>query len=178
MGVVVVLLRGINVGGKGKLPMAQLREIATAAGLEEVRTYIQSGNVVARAPRGSTSALATRLRRGIAAATSLDPEVSVRTGAELAEAVAANPFVARGEDPAHLHVTFLSHPAARVLAGHDPAAWAPEEVVAIGRELHLLLPEGMGRSKLAAALARRADGGTTRSWRTVTTLLDMAGELA
>jgi uncharacterized protein (DUF1697 family) len=178
MAVVVVLLRGINVGGRGKLPMAQLREIATAAGIEDVRTYIQSGNLVGVAPRGSTSALATRLREHIATATSLDPEVSVRTLAELAKVVAANPFVARGEDPAHLHVTFLSHPTARVLTGHDPAAWVPEEVVAIDRELHLLLPDGMGRSKLAASLARRAAGGTTRNWRTVTTLLEMAGELA
>lgn len=178
MAVVVVLLRGINVGGRGKLPMAQLRELATAAGLEDVRTYIQSGNLVGVAPRGSPSALAARLRSDVATATSLDPEVSIRTRAELARVVAANPFVARGEDPAHLHVTFLSHPAARLLAGHDADAWAPEEVVAIDRELHLLLPDGMGRSRLAAALARRADGGTTRSWRTVTTLLDMAGELA
>lgn len=178
MAVVAVLLRGINVGGKGKLPMAQLRELATAAGMQEVRTYIQSGNLVGVAPSGSTSALATRLRKEIAAATPLDPEVIVRTQGELAKVIDGNPFVARGEDPKHLHVTFLSSPAERVLTGHDPAAWAPEEVVAIGRELHLLLPDGIGRSKLAAALARRADGGTTRNWRTVTTLLEMAGELA
>lgn len=178
MAVVVLLLRGINVGGRGKLSMAQLRETATAAGIEEVRTYIQSGNLVGVAPSGSTSALANRLRKEIAAATTLDPEVLVRTRDELAKVIDASPFAARGADPKHLHVTFLSSPAGRVLAGHDPAAWAPEEVVAIGRDLHLLLPDGIGRSKLAAALARRAGGGTTRNWRTVTTLLEMASDLA
>ena len=176
--VMVALLRGINVGGRGKLPMADLRAIATDLGFDDVATYIQSGNLVL-----STSASAASVTRDLAAAiaagTSVTPAVLVRTRSQLAKVVRDNPFLARGEDAAHLHVTFTDGPAAAVVAQLDLPGYAPEEAIAVGKELHLFLPNGMGRSKLAADLARqKGPVGTTRNWRTVTTLLAMADEAA
>lgn len=175
----VALLRGINVGGSGTLPMASLRGIATSVGLDEVRTYIQSGNLVFVSGQGSADAVASALRSAIASSTGLDPQVIVRTSDELATVVDANPFLRRGDDPGHLHVMFLAADAAASIEGLDVRARLPEEAIALDRELHLSLPGGMGRSKLAADLARRlGPAGTVRNWRTVTTLLAMARELA
>lgn len=174
----VALLRGINVGGSGKLPMTQLREVAESIGLHRVRTYIQSGNLVFAEAVRPTSEVAVALRAAIGAATDLDPEVIVRTHAELAEVVGADPFLQRGEDPASLHVRFFADEAASLLDGLDIDGFGPEEAIPIRRELHLFLPGGMGRSKLAVALDRHLRRvGTVRSWRTVTTLLEMASEV-
>jgi uncharacterized protein (DUF1697 family) len=175
----VALVRGINVGGKSKLAMTDLRGAAEACGLEDVRTYIQSGNLVAVDPRRrKTSAVASALRGAIAAAGAVDPAVFVRTRKELAAVVAKSPFLARGVDPDHLHVVFVDGKAASALRGFDLAAYAPEEAIAVGSEIHFLLPGGVGRSKLTGDLLRRgaAGEGTMRNWRTVTKLLAMADE--
>ncbi len=167
--VMVAFLRGVNVGGKGKLAMADLRQAAAACGAEDVRTYIQSGNLVFRS-RSSAASMAKKLRTAIAAAGDVDPDVVVRTRDELARVVAKNPYVARGEDPAHLHVVFDGD-----LRGLDVARYAPEEAVAAGRDLYLFLPRGLGRSKLAGDLARKGKGtGTARNWRTVLKCLELA----
>jgi uncharacterized protein (DUF1697 family) len=175
MTVMVALLRGINVGGRGKLPMADLRTIVEGVGHTDVRTYIQSGNVVFRARARSTAKVADELEKAIGAGSSVAPVVVVRTAAELVATRDADPFIARGDDPTTVHLTFFGD------AAPDPgdlAAYAPDTAVAIGRELHLSLPNGLGRSKLAATLDRSiAPGGTTRNWRTFTTLLEMATDL-
>jgi uncharacterized protein (DUF1697 family) len=172
MTVMVALLRGINVGGKGKLPMADLRAIVAGLGHEDVRTYIQSGNVVFDARSTSTDEVAAELAEAIARESEVAPAVVVRTAAELQAVVDDDPFVSRGEDTASVHVAFFAEDA------EDPgdlSRFAPEEAVAIGREVHLFLPGGMGRSKLAASFGRSgAAVGTARNWRTVTTLLEMA----
>ena len=172
----VALLRGINVGGAGTLPTADLREIVDACGMEDVRTYIQSGNVVFRSPKVGAPTVEKRVRKAIREATDLDPEVHVRTADELQAVVDANPFTDRSSDPKQLHVTFLSKaPEATVL---DPEEFAPEAWAAGDRVVYLYLPDGIGRSKLATQLARGAGPtGTTRNWRTVTKLLEMAREL-
>jgi uncharacterized protein (DUF1697 family) len=168
----VAFLRGINVGGAGKLPMADLREIVSGCGMEDVRTYIQSGNLVFRSPQPDTRSVETRLRKAIADATQLDPEVHVRTAGELASVVDANPFADRTADPKQLHVTFLTEdPAEITLAPEDfaPEAWEVGE-----RVVYLYLPDGIGRSRLATQLGRgNGPTGTTRNWRTVTKLLEM-----
>ena len=175
MTVMVALLRGINVGGRGKLPMADLRMIVEGVGHTDVRTYIQSGNVVFRARARSTAKVADELEKAIAAESSVAPPVVVRTAVELLATRDADPFIARGDDPATVHLTFFRD------AAPDPgdlSSYAPDTAVAIGRELHLSMPNGVGRSKLAAALDRSiAPGGTSRNWRTFTTLLEMATEL-
>ena len=176
MPVFVALLRGINVGGAGKLPMAELRDIASGCGLRDVRTYIQSGNIVFRADDADTSAVAERLRRAVREASDLDPEVHVRTADELAAIIDGNPFTDRASDPKQLHVTLFSEQPEPV--DLDPAAFEPEAWEFGDRVVYLYLPDGMGRSKLAAQLARRAgSAGTARNWRTVTKLLDMARQL-
>jgi uncharacterized protein (DUF1697 family) len=179
MTIYVALLRGINVGGKGALPMKALREMAEGCGFADVATYIQSGNVVFRSSEGA-GAVARALRAAIAAAGGVDPAIAVRTRAQLAKVVAANPYVDRSDDDKQLHVTFAVE-GARFSADPtiDLAAFAPEEVTIRPREVYLFLPGGIGRSKLAVELSKRKPAdGTTRNWRTTTRLLAMADELA
>lgn len=171
----VALLRGVNVGGKARLAMADLRAIATDLGYTEVATYIQSGNLVL-ATSAKPAAVAHDLAQAIARETSLAPAVLVRTRQQLARTLSANPFLPRGVDPSALHITFTDGAAEPALAGLELSTYAPEEIVAIGEELHLFLPNGMGRSPLAGDLAKRKEPvATTRNLRTVTRLLEMAG---
>lgn len=110
----------------------------------------------------------------------MSPNVIVRIGEELRRTVDESPFAAHVAGPKELHVVFLDGDAAAAIAGIDTTPYAPEQVVAAGRELHLHLPGGIGRSPLATALAKTggpAAVGTTRGWRTVTTLAAMAAEL-
>lgn len=174
----VALLRSINVGGGGRLAMADLRAVAESCGHRDVRTYIQSGNVVFRATETRTASVANTLRDALREQVGIDTSVFVRTRDELAAVVAANPLADRAPDPTRLHVVFTDAPAGPALADLDLAAFAPEEAVAEGRQLFLHLPGGIGRSPLAVAVARRlGDGGTTRNWRTTTTLAGWLDEL-
>jgi uncharacterized protein (DUF1697 family) len=173
----VALLRGINVGGKTTLSMAKLREVAAGLGYDDVGTYIQSGNLFLRSG-DSVSKVEKDLASAIAGLGGVQPAVMVRTRSQLAKVVADNPYLARGEDPQACHVVFGAKAAKPSLARLDLATYAPEEAVAVGKELYLFLPGGMGRSKLAGDLAKdRAAVGTARSWRTVTKLLEMADAL-
>lgn len=172
----VALLRGINVGGRASLAMADLRTVATDLGYGDVATYIQSGNLVL-STSASAGQVADDLAAAIAAATSVAPAVMVRTRTQLAKVVRDNPFLggAAGRDEAHLHVVFTDASARAGLTGIDLAGFAPEEAVARGHELYLHLPGGVGRSPLAIALGKQKGSvGTMRSWRTVTKLLAMA----
>ena len=166
----VVLLRGVNVGGRTSLPMADLRHTATALGFDEVSTYIQSGNLLCRTTRSATT-VAEDLASALAARPGVSPAVVVRTRAQLAKVAAGNPFTADGADPAHVHVLFCEDRASRVLAAINGRAYLPEQARAVGKELYLHLPNGVGRSKLAVAVGKQ---GTLRSWKTVTTLLELA----
>ena len=174
MTVMVALLRGINVGGKTTLPMAELRALAEGLGYDDVATYIQSGNLVLR-----TSAAASKveqdLAQAIAAQGGVQPAVMVRTLSQLRKVVEGNPFLRRGEDASSCHVVFAAKPTTGGLTELDLPAYAPEEAVASGKELYLFLPGGVGRSKLAGDLAKdKASVGTMRSWRTLTKLLELA----
>jgi uncharacterized protein (DUF1697 family) len=177
--VIVAFLRAVNVGSGRKLPMADLREVAAGCGIDDARTYIQSGNLVGRTKARSTKTVARALEQAIAELGGVAPDVAVRTRAELAEVVSRSPFLARGEDPAHLHVLFMMGEGKATVGLADTDAYLPEEVIAVGRELHVLLPDGVGRSKLAVVLGKpKGPRGTLRNWRTVTALLAMADELA
>jgi uncharacterized protein (DUF1697 family) len=179
MVVMVALLRAVNVGGKSTLAMADLRRIAAGCGCDQVRTYIQSGNLVFSTSRRSPAATAARLRAAIAEQSLVAPEVIVRTRRELAEVLRRNPYVARGEDLANLHVLFVGGRAQASVSVADIDAYRPEEATAVGQELYLHLPSGVGRSKLVADLGRgSAPPGTMRSWRTVTKLMELADEIA
>lgn len=179
MTVMVALLRGVNVGGTTRVPMADLRRVVTDAGYGDVRTYVNSGNVVLTTDGTDTDAVAATLQAACARAFPAAPDVLVRTREELHGVVAANPFLDRDDDPTHHHVVFLpGRGPARV---PDVEVTAPEDLAAAGREVYLYLPHGMGRSELADRLARdaRRTGarGTARNWRTVTALVALADAL-
>lgn len=180
MTVLVALLRGINVGGRSSLTMAELGSIAEGCGLREVSTYVQSGNLVFAAGHHLGAAeVEQRLHDAIAVASGFAPQVVVRTAGELSDTVTAGPFAARPAARTHVHVGFVSlaEPPPD-LSGLELSAYAPEEAVVVGHDLHLHLPSGMGRSPLASAVAR-LDGTpmTLRNWQTVSTLADMARRL-
>ena len=107
MTVMVALLRGVNVGGKNKVAMADLREVASACGFEHVRTYIQSGNLLFATASSDTPAVAAELRSAIADELGVDTPVVVRTREELSDVVAASPYAGAGPDPSTLHVVFV-----------------------------------------------------------------------
>jgi uncharacterized protein (DUF1697 family) len=169
----IALLRGINVGGNKKVPMAELRTLLTEAGFTNVRTYIQSGNVVLDHPRRSDEKLQDEIEVHIAGHFGFDVPVIVRHATQLAAVIDANPFP--DADTSKLHVGFLRGDAAAgaedVLAAKAAGA---EEFALVGRELYLHLPDGLGRSKLAASLDRLGTPVTARNWRTTQTLLEMA----
>jgi uncharacterized protein (DUF1697 family) len=169
----VALLRGVNVGGKAKVSMAELRALFESLGHREVVTYIQSGNIVFTTGRAVT---AKRLEAAIAGELGIDTTVVVRTRSELERVVKNNPFPK--VDTTKLHVGFMAKkPAAAVVAKIDADRFAPDEFAVRGCDLYLHLPNGMGRSKLPPYLDRQLKIPTTvRNWNTVTKLLELAAE--
>ena len=170
----LVLLRGVNVGGKRILPMAELRDLFQAElGCSAVETYIQSGNLVCSAPVGLTSEQAAS---AIEARFGFTVPVVLRTLEEFSTAVRENPFTRAGANEALLHVVFLDSPLPPDAFSALRAKCVGEEQMAQhGRELFLLLPEGFGRSKLAASVTAAGVAGnpTVRNWKTVLRLQDM-----
>lgn len=169
----VALLRGINVGGQGRLPMADLRSVAQGLGWDDVATYIQSGNVVFTTSRGSTDTLAATLETAITDTTGVTSPVVVLTAREFDGVVSGNPYPDE-ENLTYVHVTF------RRSTGADDAAvvatalekarakGSQDEVTVAGRFVYLHTPGGIGRSELAVQLAKGARNvGTTRNWNTV-----------
>ncbi|HLI51194.1 MAG TPA: DUF1697 domain-containing protein [Thermomicrobiaceae bacterium] len=178
----VALLRGINVGGKNKVAMADLRAIAESLGYGGVSTYIQSGNLIFTSDDGDTGAMAAALRERIAERLGIRPDVVVLSRDELAEAVASNPFPG-AVSPKSLHAIFRDREldaaemdAVNQIQQRAREGGSPDEVKVIGRTSYLHTPNGIGRSKLAAMLSSRLKDGTARNWATVTKLLEMLNE--
>jgi uncharacterized protein (DUF1697 family) len=175
----VALLRGINVGGRNRLAMADLRRLLAELGHGVPRTYVQSGNAVFASDRSDVEEIAGELAARIAAELDVRPAVVLRTAEELRAVAEANPYADEAAaDPTSVHVAFLSAvPVDPATFAFDADDYAPEELTVADRELYLHLPGGIGRSRLATDLARRhADVEMTmRNWRTVTKLLDLAG---
>ncbi|MFJ3417816.1 DUF1697 domain-containing protein [Streptomyces sp. NPDC086082] len=172
------LLRGINVGGNKKLPMADLRTLLEGLGLDGVRTYLQSGQAVFTSGQGDEESLAANIARAIEERFGFTVGVVVRDHAYLAAIVADCPFPAAELEGKQLHVTYYSVPLADDrFAGLDQAAFLPEEFRLGDRALYLYAPDGLGRSKLAAELSRpRLSKGvvaTSRNWNTVVKLVEM-----
>ena len=177
MGVHVALLRGINVGGKHKLPMRRLAAIFEAAGCEDVGTYIQSGNVVFRAAAAAAKQVPELVQNAIVAEFGFASPVIIRNAAQLAKAVADNPFLSESRDPSLLSVAFLAaRPGPAKVRSLDPERSRPDEFVVRGSEIFLYCPNG-ARSKLTNAYfdARLATTSTVRNWRTTRKLLELAG---
>jgi uncharacterized protein (DUF1697 family) len=170
----VALLRGINVGRNKRIAMADLRAMLESLGNGDVRSLGQSGNLIFSSAQRMAEPLKQRVADGIRATFGLDVAVLLRTADELAAAVEANPFVARGVDAAELHAAFLSaEPAAAKKAGVDHAAFLPDEFAFGKRVVYLRLPNGVMGATLPdwdKVLGVRA---TQRNWNTTTKLRDL-----
>ncbi|MEU9250219.1 DUF1697 domain-containing protein [Streptomyces sp. NPDC048270] len=174
------LLRGINVGGSRKVPMAELRSVLEGLGHDDVRTYLQSGNAVFSSAKKDPRALARELETAIEAHFGFRVACLVVDGAYLKAVADACPFPAAELEGRQLHATFFSEqPGPERFAGLDRQAYLPEEYRLGDHVLYLYAPDGLGRSKLAEALARpaRAKGidATTRNWNTVAKLVELTG---
>jgi uncharacterized protein (DUF1697 family) len=174
------LLRGINVGGSRKVPMADLRTLMADLGHGGVSSYLQSGQAVFTADHGDEETLAAELAGAIEKRFGFTVDVIVRDHAYL-KAIADNcPFPAAELEAKQLHVTYFSAPVdADRFAEIDQAAYLPEEFRLGDRALYLYAPNGLGRSKLAEHLSRpRLNKGviaTSRNWNTVVKLVEMTG---
>lgn len=172
----VVLLRGINVGGRNALPMKELAGVLEALGCRGVRTVLQSGNVVLEAAGGTASGLAGGLAREIEARRGFAPYAIVLPLPDFTKAVKANPFPEAAADPRTLHLGFLdTAPRRPDLDRLESLRSGRERFRLAGRVFYLHAPDGVGRSRLAAG-AERALGVpmTDRNWATVCRIRDLA----
>lgn len=174
----VALLRGVNVGGRSSMPMADLRRVVEGLGYDRVRTYINSGNVLFSTPTRSRDAVAAEIRTALGEFAGRDIGVVVRSKTDLATVAGHNPFP--DADPKHLHVAFLS-------AAPDTSAVTammalfddqPERAQIRGSEAYVDFVNGAGRTKVDFKRVERAGSlvATARSWRSVTTLLQKLAE--
>lgn len=170
----MALLRGVNVGGRNKVPMKDLKGVFEGLGHGDVATYIQSGNVVFTA---RTRPDATALESAITDAFGVTSAVVVRSASELAKAIDGNPFAKA--DQSKLHVGFMeAKPPKKVVDELDMERFAPDEAAVVGKHVYLHLPNGMGRAKLPpyidTRLTRAGTPMTVRNWATVNKLAEMA----
>ena len=180
MGIYVSMLRGINVGGNKRIKMDALRESFEALGFDQVKTFIQSGNVIYKGARTSTTALSNKIEKRLLDDFAFAVPVVTRTAQEMAGAIQNNSFVgATSIDKEKLHVMFLSAiPAPDALSKLDALISEPEQCRCLGKEIYLYLPNGAGESKLLKAPLGRmlAVVSTTRNWKTVNSLHQMCQE--
>jgi uncharacterized protein (DUF1697 family) len=176
----IALLRGINVGGNRRVPMAELRAALEAIGLDDVRTYIVSGNVVFRSRRSDAAALAREVEAAIERQFGFPVAVVLRTAIEMRRVLERDPLPdGSAADPAHRYAIFLSaDPAPERLAAIDARAVEPDVFVAGDRVIHAWYRGGLQASKLAGRLTDRGLGvtATARNWNTVRKLVELAGD--
>lgn len=175
MGHYIALLRGVNVGGNRKLPMADLKRELEALGYANVRTLLASGNVVMDGKKQSTGALERKLEKDLAARMGLETDVMVRTPEEWGAAIAANPFPAEAEShPSRLLLMALkTEPTAAARAAfatYLERLAGPERVIVRGREVFVFFPDGQADSKLNL---KALGSSTGRNWNTVLKLRAM-----
>jgi uncharacterized protein (DUF1697 family) len=171
----LALLRGINVGGKNSLPMKELVQMFSGAGCTNVRTFIQSGNVIFEAPGGALG-IGDAIKAKIEKRYGYRIPIIIRTSEQLLKTIRGNPFLKPGADEKALHVYFLADsPKASTIAGLDPARSAPDAFHVRGQEIYLHLPNGMARTKLTNAYfdSKLSTICTARNWATVLKLSHM-----
>lgn len=183
MTVYVSMLRGVNVGGSSPIKMDALRRVYESLGFEDVRTLLQSGNVLFRSRLRNREQLVLRLMQEIERKLGFKVDVILRTLAEVATLVERGPVLSPNADPSKLLVMFLaSVPAAAAqadLTKWHKSAQLPEMLELRGPEIYLYYPGGVGRSKLSGAVIERHLGvaGTARNWNTLTKLLEVGRAL-
>jgi len=176
----IALLRGINIGGNHKLSMKDLTALLHDLGASQVKTYIQSGNVVLHHPSPDRQTLAQAITTAIAEAHGFAPHVLLLTHAELTRAMDANPFPGGVLDPKSLHLFFMDAPPPNPdLAGLEGVRIGSEQFALLGATFYLLAPEGIGRSRLAAKVERALGmAATARNWNTCQKMRDLVDHLA
>lgn len=180
MQAIIAMLRGVNLGPHNRISMDALRALYGSLKLRNAQTYVQSGNVVFSSNERNLSALSRRIDEAFEKTFGFRAAVILRTAAELWEVIAKNPFAGRKDvEPNKLLVTFLAEelsPEARKQL--EAIKVGLEEIKAHARELYVYFPNGVGRSKLPAAMDRVLKrSGTARNWNSVTTLQEMAEQI-
>ena len=180
MNTFVALFRGINVGGKNILPMKELAAVLEGLGLNKVKTYIQSGNVVFQSKTNNTQELTHDIRTAINRSHEFVPQVFVLSIQELRNAIVSNPFPEGANEPESLHLFFLkSSPTNPDVKRLEFLQSESERFKLIDTVFYLHAPDGIGRSKLAANVENTLGVAlTARNWRSVSTILSMAMEVA
>jgi|TARA_R110000868_G_scaffold191714_9_gene435958 uncharacterized protein (DUF1697 family) len=172
----IVLLRGINVGGKNIVPMKQLKEMLDALGCENVQTYIQSGNALLQHPESDRKMLTNQIAKEMLQRFGFQPHILLLTLAQFEQAAANNPFPNAQPEPKTLHVFFLAEPTGKV--DFDVLKQIKkdnESFELIEQVFYLHAPDGIGRSKLAEKVEKLLAVPTTaRNWNTVSKLLTLA----
>ncbi len=180
MSTYIALLRAVNLAGRNAIAMARLRGMCADLGLSNVRTLLQSGNLVFKSRAGSDAALERRLETTTAAQLGVTTEFFVRSAREWASIVAANPFPERARsDPGHLLLVAFKDAVTEASVVRLREAISGRELVeASGRHAYVVYPDGVGRSRLTMALIERtlATRGTARNWSTVLKLLALTAE--
>lgn len=175
----VTLLRGINVGGKNIVPMKDLVAMFIDAGCANVRSYIQSGNVIFTADPKCAKKVPEEVSKRIEKRFGIRVPVIMRSAKALHHVAANNPFLKRGADVTMLHVAFLADaPPARDIAALDPQRSPGDFFKVLGREIYLHLPNGVARTKLTNAYfdSKLHTISTVRNWRTVLKLIELANQ--
>jgi uncharacterized protein (DUF1697 family) len=172
MAVWVAFLRGINVGGNRKVPMAELRSLCEEAGLADVRTYIASGNLLFTSSARSAAKVRALLEKRIEEHFGFPVVVVVRSPKQLRDVVDGLPF----DDPDHAHVSFLVSGSERAATEELQAALINDaRLEVVGDHAYLLTPKGLGQGFLKPGADRKfGKVGTVRNWRTVCKVLAMA----
>lgn len=178
MGTYISILRGINVGGKNKIPMAELKALYEELKFKNITTYIQSGNVVFSTPNDNQQVVSKKIEEGVLKRFGFNVPVIMRTTTEMQSVIKTNPFIKnKGTDETKLHITFLAgNPAADNLKKVMEYNYEPDEFTVIGKEVYLFCPGGYGNTKLSNNFfeSKLKVGATTRNWKTVNELLKIA----
>jgi uncharacterized protein (DUF1697 family) len=180
MNTFIALLRGINVGGNNKLPMHELVSLLEGLGLQKVKTYIQSGNIVFQSEQADPAQLSQAITGAIRQGHGFAPYTLILDSQALQAAMAANPFPEGEAEPKSLHLFFMDRsPQAFDTAALERVKTASERYRLIDKVFYLHTPDGIGRSKLAE-IAGKGWGAniTARNWRTVNEIMAMASNLA
>lgn len=173
------LLRAVNVTGRRQVKMSELRDLCVSLGCSDVETYLQSGNVIVSTRKARSklgAAISEEIGRVFGHA---DVDVLVWTADELGALIEANPFLAKGCDPAKLHATFLDRdPAPAAVEAMGKNGYLPDEFALGARVVYVHCPNGYGRTKINNAFFEKKLGvrATTRNWNTVSSLRDLARE--
>jgi uncharacterized protein (DUF1697 family) len=179
--VFVALLRAINLGKVNRVPMGDLRTVLTDAGFTDVRTHLQSGNVVLASTKRSPGAVERAVEELVEREFGVQTSVMVRTGSAMKKIAAGNPFAKRGADPRQLFVAFLKQaPTAAATRALGGRAFGDDDFAVRGSEIFLRYPRGVAGSTMSTPVFEKTLGspGTVRTWNVVTRVAELAAGTA